>query len=119
MTSYCETPFPLFMCAKVQKKDETFGCFNRNYYFCNEIILRVVRGDSYRYDLDLLKGLAIIAVVLYHAGWCKSGYLGVDLFLVLNGYLVVPQVMRQIDERRFTYWAKKTKRPTMPTIWNA
>ena len=63
------------------------------------------RGDSYRYDLDLLKGLAIIAVVLYHAGWCKSGYLGVDLFLVLNGYLVVPQVMRQIDDGRFKYWA--------------
>ena len=61
-------------------------------------------GDSYRHDLDLLKGLAIIAVVLYHAGWCKSGYLGVDLFLVLNGYLVVPQVMRQIDEGRFRYW---------------
>lgn len=59
----------------------------------------------YRHDLDLLKGLAIIAVVLYHAGWCKSGYLGVDLFLVLNGYFVVSQVMRQIDERRFRYWA--------------
>ena len=59
---------------------------------------------TYRHDLDLLKGLAIIAVVLYHAGWCKSGYLGVDLFLVLNGYLVVPQVMRQIDEGRFRYW---------------
>ena len=63
-----------------------------------------MRGDSYRYDLDLLKGLAIIAVVLYHVGWCKSGYLGVDLFLVLNGYLVVPQVIRQIDEGRFRYW---------------
>lgn len=93
------------MCAKVQKKDETFGCFNRNCYFCNELFLRMMGGDSYRHDLDLLKGLAIIAVVLYHAGWCKSGYLGVDLFLVLNGYLVVPQVMRQIDEGRFRYWA--------------
>lgn len=65
----------------------------------------MVKGDAYRHDLDLLKGLAIIAVVLYHAGWCKSGYLGVDLFLVLNGYFVVPQVMRQIDEGRFRYWA--------------
>lgn len=61
-------------------------------------------GNTYRHDLDLLKGLAIIAVVLYHAGWCKSGYLGVDLFLVLNGYFVVPQVIRQIDEGRFRYW---------------
>jgi len=61
--------------------------------------------NTYRYDLDMLKGLAIIAVVLYHAGWCKSGYLGVDLFLVLNGYFVVPQVIGQIEEGRFRYWA--------------
>lgn len=60
---------------------------------------------NYRHDLDVLKGLAILAVVLYHAGWCKSGYLGVDVFLVLNGYFVVPQVMRQIEEKHFHYFA--------------
>lgn len=70
-----------------------------------EIFLRVTGGNTYRHDLDLLKGLAIIAVVLYHAGWCKSGYLGVDLFLVLNGYLVVPKVMNDIEDRRFRYFA--------------
>ena len=59
----------------------------------------------YRHDLDFLKGLAILAVVLYHAGWCKSGYLGVDLFLVLNGYLVVPKVMNEIEKGRFHYLA--------------
>ena len=59
----------------------------------------------YRYDLDLLKGLAIIAVVLYHAGWCKSGYLGVDVFLVINGYLVVPKVMNEIASGRFRYFS--------------
>lgn len=52
--------------------------------------IRIVTSDKvYRYDLDLLKGLAIIAVVLYHAGWCKSGYLGVDVFFVLNGYFII------------------------------
>ena len=60
---------------------------------------------DYRHDLDLLKGLAIIAVVLYHAGWCKSGYLGVDVFFVLNGYLVVPKVMNEVEEGRFRYFA--------------
>lgn len=60
---------------------------------------------NYRHDLDVLKGLAILAVVFYHAGWCKSGYLGVDVFFVLNGYFVVPQVMRQIEEKRFHYFA--------------
>ena len=61
-------------------------------------------ASTYRHDLDLLKGIAIIAVILYHAGWCKSGYLGVDVFFVISGYLVVPQVMRQIEEGRFYYW---------------
>ena len=60
---------------------------------------------KYRYDIDLLKGFAIIAVVLYHAGWCKSGYLGVDLFFVLNGYLVVPKVMIEIEDGRFRYFS--------------
>ena len=58
---------------------------------------------NYRHDIDLLKGLAIMAVVLYHAGWCRSGYLGVDVFFVLNGYLVVPKVMQEITDGRFNY----------------
>ena len=65
-----------------------------------------MRTDAlYRYDLDFVKGLAIMAVVLYHAGWCKSGYLGVDVFFVINGYLVVPKVMNEIAEGRFHYWS--------------
>lgn len=59
---------------------------------------------GYRHDLDVLKGMAIISVVLYHAGWCKSGYLGVDLFFVLNGYLVVPKVISEISEGKFRYF---------------
>ena len=39
------------------------------------------------YYIDVLKAFAIIAVVLYHAGFCTNGYLGVDLFLVIAGYL--------------------------------
>lgn len=60
---------------------------------------------KYRHDLDLLKGLAIIAVVLYHAGWCKSGYLGVDVFFIINGYLVVPKVMNEIVSGQFRYFS--------------
>lgn len=42
-------------------------------------------GNTYRYDLDVLKGLEIIAVVLYHAGWCKNYFLGVDSTSTLAG----------------------------------
>ena len=65
----------------------------------------MMNGHTYRNDLDLLKGLAIIAVVLYHAGWCKSGYLGVDVFFVINGYLVVPKVVNEMAAGRFHYFS--------------
>lgn len=42
-----------------------------------------------RFDyLDVLKGIAIIAVVLYHIGYMQLGFLGVDVFLVVNGFLL-------------------------------
>lgn len=37
--------------------------------------------------LDVLKAIAIVAIVLYHAGLLTFGYLGVDVFLVIAGYL--------------------------------
>ena len=37
--------------------------------------------------IDVLKGLAIIGVVLYHAGYVQYGYIGVEIFLVIAGYL--------------------------------
>ena len=65
---------------------------------------------GYRQDIDILKGLAIIAVFLYHAGYCKSGYLGVDVFLVLSGYLVIPKILCQIEEGQFGYLSFLEKR---------
>lgn len=60
-------------------------------------------GLSRRTDIDFLKGLAVVAVVLYHMGLLESGYLGVDVFFVVSGYLVGPKLLRQMDERRFSY----------------
>lgn len=45
---------------------------------------------------DVLKAIAIIAVVLYHIGICEYGYLGVDIFLVIAGYFTVE---KQINNR--------------------
>lgn len=46
--------------------------------------------------LDVLKAFAIIAVVLYHSGYMTFGYLGVDLFLVVNGYLITKSLRKKI-----------------------
>lgn len=64
----------------------------------------------YRQDLDALKGIAIIAVVLFHIGLLKSGYLGVDAFFVINGFLVIPSMVRKINDGTFNYFGFMEKR---------
>ena len=54
-----------------------------------------------RLDIDMLKGLAIISVVLYHAGFLDTGYLGVDMFLVISGYLTIPSVIRRLENNNW------------------
>ncbi len=61
-------------------------------------------------SLDLLKGVAIIAVVLYHVGICEYGYLGVDVFLVIAGYLTTKSIIRQQDNGSFGYFRFLNKR---------
>lgn len=58
---------------------------------------------KYRADLDCIKGICIIAVFLFHYGILRSGYLGVDVFFVINGFLVVPTLVNRISEGTFSY----------------
>ena len=61
-------------------------------------------GRSYR--IDALKGIAIIAVVLYHfgGGYLTYGYLGVDIFFVVSGYFMMKSIAKAMQENRFSYW---------------
>lgn len=56
-----------------------------------------------RKDIDVMKGIAIVAVILYHMGILETGYLGVDIFFLINGFLLVPNVIREIEEGSFNY----------------
>lgn len=47
--------------------------------------------------IDVLKAFAIIAVVLYHTGLMTYGYLGVDLFLVIAGYLTTKSLCSKME----------------------
>lgn len=60
--------------------------------------------------LDLLKGIAIIAVILYHAQLFDYGYLGVDIFLVIAGYLTTKSLQRMVSEERYGFFRFMAKR---------
>lgn len=60
--------------------------------------------------IDCLKGMAILAVVLYHLGYLEFGYLGVDVFLVVAGFLSSRSLCASIQEGRFTYLSFVSRR---------
>ncbi|QWF21490.1 acyltransferase [Nocardioides sp. LMS-CY] len=55
----------------------------------------------YRPELDGLRFLAVYTIILYHAqsGWVPGGFVSLDLFFVLSGFLVLNVVLAEIDER--------------------
>lgn len=59
---------------------------------------------EYRYEIDGLRALALIPVILFHAGFdtFNGGYIGVDIFFVISGYLITSIIIRQIEEREFS-----------------
>lgn len=56
-----------------------------------------------RRDLDGLKAIAILAVIFYHIGFLTFGYLGVDLFFVINGFLITAGLIRNVNDDSFSY----------------
>lgn len=53
---------------------------------------------------DVLKAIAIIAVVLYHLGTCEYGYLGVDIFLVIAGFFTFQSVEKHVVNKGGYLW---------------
>lgn len=60
---------------------------------------------SFRADIQALRGVAVLLVVLYHSGLgiLAAGYLGVDMFFVISGFLITGIITRQISEDRFSF----------------
>lgn len=59
---------------------------------------------AYRSDIDGLRAIAIIPVVLFHAGfeYFSGGYVGVDIFFVISGYLITSIMLKEQETGIFT-----------------
>lgn len=61
-------------------------------------------GSTYRPDIDGLRAVAIIPVVLFHAGfpYLNGGYVGVDVFFVISGYVITLGIQDRLAAGTFT-----------------
>jgi peptidoglycan/LPS O-acetylase OafA/YrhL len=64
--------------------------------------------------LDGLRGLAVIAVLFFHAGKLQGGFLGVDLFFALSGFLITSLMLTEVDNtgrlRVVAFWGRRLRR---------
>lgn len=62
---------------------------------------------DYRPEVDGLRTIAVMSVILYHAGLglTPGGYIGVDIFFVISGYLITLIIHREVRQGQFSFLA--------------
>ncbi len=71
--------------------------------------------SAYRPHIDGLRALAIVPVLVFHLcpEWLPGGYLGVDVFFAISGYLITSILLREIKAGEFSirqFWARRIRR---------
>ena len=63
------------------------------------------RGIQHIPAIDGLRAIAVAAVIFYHLGfaWIPGGFLGVDLFFVISGYLISSIIFKEYALNQFSY----------------
>jgi peptidoglycan/LPS O-acetylase OafA/YrhL len=74
----------------------------------------VTHPVKYRPDVDGLRALAVLPVILFHAGLgCTGGFVGVDIFFVISGFLITSFILKEIHDDDFSlvkFWERRVRR---------
>jgi peptidoglycan/LPS O-acetylase OafA/YrhL len=77
----------------------------------------------YREDIDALRGIAVLLVVIYHSfpDSLPGGFIGVDIFFVISGYLITSIILKSLQQNDFTlseFYARRIRRlfPSLITV---
>ncbi|PUZ31804.1 acyltransferase, partial [Staphylococcus cohnii] len=77
---------------------------------------RVKRSTRYMPGLDGLRAIAVIGIIIYHLNkqWLTGGFLGVDTFFVISGYLITSLLLNEYEETGIinlkNFWIRRFKR---------
>lgn len=76
---------------------------------------------SYRKDIDGLRGIAILLVILFHfkVPGFEGGFAGVDIFFVISGYLIGSIILSELSENKFSLvsFYKRRVRRILPPLY--
>jgi len=61
--------------------------------------------STYRPEIDGLRAFAVLSVVAFHAfpSWLKGGFIGVDVFFVISGFLITSHIFEKLDKDQFSF----------------
>ena len=76
---------------------------------------------KYQPEIDGLRAMAVIPVILYHMGvsGIPGGFIGVDVFFVISGFLITSIILDEVDSKTFTlnnFWRRRIRRIVPPLI---
>jgi len=73
----------------------------------------LIESKKYRKDIDGIRAIAVLSVILFHFGNLPNGYLGVDIFFVISGYLITGIIFRELSQGTFSitnFYLRRTRR---------
>ena len=81
---------------------------------------------SYRAEIDGLRAIAVVSVILYHAkivlfgrDWFEGGFIGVDIFFVISGYLITRIILSELQSKgsfSFLNFYERRSRRILPML---
>ena len=65
-----------------------------------------ITDPNYRKDIDGLRGVSVIAVVIFHVfpNFIEGGFVGVDIFFVISGYVISKIIFENLDKETFNFF---------------
>ena len=83
--------------------------------------MTAIQAEGYRPEIDGLRAFAVLPVIFYHlsASLVPAGFLGVDVFFVISGYLIIGVLVADLREDRFNLWRfyERRARRILPALF--